>query len=192
MSTATETLGAWEDLAGAAALSHQRMDLDAAQLEQYWRRCSLSADFWSRYTALFVPGDAPRGRLSQNNLAHVLSYLLNELFENCAKFSDGPIRTVRYECVVRPDDLVFTLTNHIAPERQPGFARFVGELLSADLEALYIQRLEESVESGAGGSGLGYLTLMKDYGIRFGFGFAPAAEGSVAVTVQAHVQLEEH
>jgi hypothetical protein len=185
-------VGAWEDLAGVVPLSYQRMELDAAHLERYWRRCSLSADFWSRYTMLFVPEQAPSGRLSRANLEHVLAYLLNELFENCAKFSGGPLGTVRYECLVRPDDLVFALTNHIMPEHQPAFARFVGELLTGDPEELYFQRLETSVENGDHGSGLGYLTLMKDYGIRFGFRFASAAEGSVAVTVQAHVQMEEH
>jgi hypothetical protein len=191
LSAAAEIVGEWEDLAGAAALSRQRMELDAAHLERHWRRCSQSADFWSRYTTLFVPIPAPVGRLSRANLEHVLSYLLNELFENCAKFSGGPLGIVRYECLVRPDELVFALTNHIVPERQAAFARFVGELLAGDPEELYFQRLEESAESDDHGSGLGYLTLMKDYGIRFGFCFAPAAEGSVAVTVQARVHLEE-
>ena len=191
MTRETQTYGDWQDLAGAPALSHQWMALDATQLAAYWRRCSLSADFWARYSALFVPSPAPAGRLERAALSGVLSYLLNELFENCAKFSGGPIGTVRYEAWTRADDVVFQLTNHIEPARQPAFAQFIQDLLDGDPEELYFRRLEESAETDARGSGLGYLTLMKDYGIRFGFRFSRAAPGSVAVEVQAHVQMEE-
>lgn len=192
MHEAIETLGVWEDLTDAPALSRQRMELEAAQLAQHWRRCSLSADFWARYTTMFVPDPPAPGRLNRAAVEHVLSYLLNELFENCAKFSGGSVGRVAYDCLVREGELIFAITNHILPERRAAFAGFVGELLDGDPEELYFKRLEESAESNATGSGLGYLTLMKDYGIRFGFQFVPAAADSVAVTVQAHVNLQEH
>lgn len=183
--------GAWAEPSAIVALSYDRMVLDAAHLYEHWRRCSLSSDFWARYTALFVPVPAGPGRLRREAVESVLSYLLNELFENCAKFSGGPIGTVRYEAWTRADDVVFQLTNHIEPARQPAFAQFIQDLLDGDPEELYFRRLEESAETDARGSGLGYLTLMKDYGIRFGFRFSRAAPGSVAVEVQAHVQMEE-
>lgn len=191
MTRETQTYGDWEDLADAPALSHQWMALDATQLAAHWRRCSLSATFWARYSALFVPSPAPAGRLDRTALADVLDYLLNELFENCAKFSGGPVAAVRFAAWLRADRLDFAFTNHIAPERAPTFVRFIEELLGGDPEELYFQRLEESAETGAKGSGLGYLTMMKDYGIRFGFRFEPLSDASVAVTVQAHVSLEE-
>lgn len=191
MTRETQTYGDWEELAGAPALSHQWMALDSAQLAAYWRRCSLSADFWARYSTLFVPSPAPPGRLDRTALFDVLSYLLNELFENCAKFSGGPLSDVRFAAWARDGRLDFAFTNHIAPESQPRFVRFIEELLGGDPEELYFQRLEQSAETGDKGSGLGYLTLMKDYGIRFGFRFEPVSAASVAVTVQAHVYLEE-
>jgi hypothetical protein len=187
----TQTYGDWEDLAAAPALSHQWMALDATQLAAYWRRCGLSANFWARYSALFVPSPAPQGRLERAAIADVVDYLLNELFENCAKFSGGPLAGVQFAAWLRPDRLDFAFTNHITPESAPPFVRFIEELLGGDPEELYFQRLEESAETGAKGSGLGYLTMMKDYGIRFGFRFEPVTDASVAVTVQAHVNLEE-
>ena len=54
MTQAFKIYGEWEELQAAhsGTISHDRMRLDARQLSRHWRRCSLSSDFWSRYTAL--------------------------------------------------------------------------------------------------------------------------------------------
>jgi hypothetical protein len=187
----SQTHGAWQDMAGVTALSYQRMILDAGDLVRFWRRCSLSSDFWSRYSALFVPATVPPGRLNRAELESVLAYLLNELFENCAKFSGGPVEIVRYQAWIQSDSMTFQLTNHIEPERQPAFTHFIRELLENDPDELYFRRLEENAEANVQGSGLGYLTLIKDYGIRFGFRFSAIGDQSVAVEVQAHVSMKE-
>jgi hypothetical protein len=184
-----ETLGAWQD--HPAAVRSSRMVVDASQLAAYWRRCSLSSDFWARYAALGVPATAAPGRLRRDAVESVLSYLLNELFENCAKFSGGPLRTVNYECWLEEGQMVFQVRNHIEPAVRVRFTAFIQELLNSDPDELYFKRLEENVELNRGGSGLGYLTLMKDYGIRFGFRFQQVGPESVAVDVQAHVSMTE-
>lgn len=189
--TDTQTYGTWQTMAGVTTLSYQHMTLDASDLARFWRRCSLSSDFWSRYSALFVPVAAPPGRLGRAALESVLAYLLNELFENCAKFGGGPVRVVRYQAWLQADSMTFQLTNHIDPAQQAAFIRFIHELLENDPAELYFRRLEENAESHAQGSGLGYLTLIKDYGIRFGFQFSALDEQSVAVEVQAHVSMQE-
>lgn len=191
MSDSAQIFGAWEDEPGAGAASHQRMELTAGQLAASWRRCSLSSDFWAAYMAGFVPRDPPPGQLRRDAMLHVLAYLLNELLENCAKFSGGADPAVRYQSWATPERLVFQITNHIAPERAAPFAQFIGELLAGDPEELYFQRLEATAEGHAHGSGLGYLTMIKDYGITFGFRLAHTAPGTVAVDVQAHVAREE-
>jgi hypothetical protein len=187
----SQTYGAWQDMAGATTLSYQRMVLDAGDLARFWRRCSLSSDFWSRYSALFVPATVPPGQLSRAALESVLAYLLNELFENCAKFGGGPVGIVRYQAWIQADRMTFQLTNHIEPGQQANFILFIRELLENDPDELYFRRLEENAELDAKGSGLGFLTLIKDYGIRFGFQFSAIDDQSVAVEVQAHVSMKE-
>jgi hypothetical protein len=187
----TQTYGAWQDMSGVTMLSYQRMTLDAGDLARFWRRCSLSSDFWSRYSALFVPATVPSGHLSRAALESVLAYLLNELFENCAKFGGGPIGIVRYQAWIQADSMTFQLTNHIEPGQQAAFTHFIRELLENDPDELYFRRLEENAEVNAKGSGLGFLTLIKDYGIRFGFQFSAIDDQSVAVEVQAHVGMKE-
>ncbi len=185
-----QIFGTWVDMHTESPSSNQ-MVLDATHLSTRWRRCSLSSDFWARYTSLFVPEFVQPGMLSRDAIESVLSYLLNELFENCAKFSAGPVQTVCYQSWIFQDWMVFQVTNHIDPRAQGPFTDLIHELLEGDPDELYFQRLEESVELNLSGSGLGYLTLIKDYGIRFGFRFQPVGPGSVAVDVQAHVSMEE-
>ncbi|PDW03035.1 slr1658 superfamily regulator [Candidatus Viridilinea mediisalina] len=191
MTNTVVTYGYWEELEAVPSLGHYSMSLDAHHLVQFWRRCSLSSNFWSRYMALWVPTPPAPGHLRREAMEHLLSYLLNELFENCAKFSGGPFQRINYAAWIQAEGMVFELTNQIVPAAQAPFATLIEELLTSDLDELYFQRLEASAESNASGSGLGYLTLMKDYGIRFGFRFSPLTSESITVGVQAHVALKE-
>ena len=81
--------------------------------------------------------------------------------------------------------MIVQLTNHIKPERQLPLVDFLATLLASDPSEAYFKRIEESAVSGQSGSGLGFLSLMMDYGIRFGFRFRPVNEASVAIDVQA-------
>jgi hypothetical protein len=187
----TTTWGTWEEPL-AQTPPHNKMTLDAHQLASHWRRCSLSSDFWARYSTLFVPATVPAGNLPRTAVEGVLSYLFNELFENCAKFSRGPLKSVQYQSWVQAERIVIQMRNHICPEDQAPFLAVIQELIEGDPDELYFQKLEESFETDSSGSGLGYLSLIKDYGIQFGFRFEPITAESVAVDVQAHLSLKEN
>ena len=190
-----ETLiyGDWEDVPALKnqTIRHGRMELASRQLVQYWRRCSLSSDFWARYIALSSQEFSITPAARREAVESTLSYLLNELFENTAKFSGGPVDRVIYEYWLFPDRIVFQVTNHIEPANQDSFIHLIEELLGSDLEELYFKRLEENAEMDQKGSGLGYLTLMNDYKVRFGFRFTAVQDESIAVDVQAHIQVKE-
>ena len=187
MAEPVQTLGTWNDMVDSAPNS--RMRLDAEQLARHWRRVSLTADFWAQYLTLCVPANVSGERLNRDAIHGILSYLLNELFENCAKFSIGAVKTVYFDSWELDDQMIFQITNHVKPEAQLPFIDFLHALFDGDPSELYFKRIEENVESGHSGSGLGYLTLMMDYGIRFGFRFRPVNEESVAIDIQAHVSM---
>lgn len=194
MTQKAKIYGTWEDLQTSKSgdvLSHDRMVLSSKQLASYWRRCSLSSDFWARYAALSSSEFSVGHPVRRDAVESVLSYLLNELFENCAKFSGGPIDTVVYEAWLFLDQMAFQMTNHIEPSQLEGFINLIEELLNNDPDELYFRRLEENAETNRKGSGLGYLTLMKDYKVRFGFRFRAVAQQSIAVDVQAHINIKE-
>ncbi len=187
MSESVQILGAWNTMLESAP--SDRMVLDGEQLAKHWRRVSLTSDFWAYYLALHIPVSISPERLNREAMHSVLSYLLNELIENCAKFTAGSIKTVIFEVWRFDDDIVFQITNHIKPERQAPLVDILSELLDGDATELYFQRIEENAESGLSGSGLGYLTLMMDYGVHFGFRFRPINDQSVAIDVQAQVSM---
>ena len=164
---------------------------NSVQLADHWRRCSLTSDFWAKYTSLSVPVYTPKGSLNRSAIESVLSYLLNELFENLAKFSSGPHTEASYQMWMKPDCMVFQLRNHTQPQNQEPFIKLIQELLTSDLNELYFQRLEENAELNNSASGLGYLTLIKDYQIQFGFRFSPVSDDSITVDIQAHVSMKE-
>jgi len=184
-----ELFGKWEELTAVSHTHH--MTLNAGDLAAHWRRCSLSSDFWAKYTALGVQTAVSPPKLPRNAVESVLSYLLNELFENTAKFSSGPEQAVSYQSWISDDVMRFQLRNHIKPQDKRPFVNLIQELLNNDPDELYFKKLEENAEFDASGSGLGYLTLIKDYGIQFGFRFQQLNADSVAVDVQAHVSMEE-
>ncbi|MEZ4619312.1 MAG: hypothetical protein R2867_27910 [Caldilineaceae bacterium] len=100
MSIQNALFGFWETIQQDDLPNHS-MVLDGGQLADQWRRCSITADFWARYIALYIPTEAGPTRLQRSAMSDVLSYLLNELFENCAKFSTGPQLTVNHQDVLR-------------------------------------------------------------------------------------------
>ena len=185
-----QIFGTWMDNTAVSG-EYTRMDLNATHLSSHWRRNSLSSDYWAYYTSQSIPTTVADGLLPRQAIEDLLSYLLNELFENCAKFSEGSILDVCYQAWMQEDSMVFQLTNHILPESQPAFIEVIKELLFGDPDELYFQKLEENAEFDLEGSGLGYLTLIKDYGIQFGFRFRPQNSNSIAVDVQAHVSKKE-
>lgn len=189
MTDTAHTYGAWEDRNGTSPSN--QMIIDASQLAAHWRRCSLTSDFWARYNTMFVPAAVSRPWLNRDAVEGILSYLLNELFENCAKFSSSPVKTVSYKMWLEPEAMTFEMTNYIDPQAEEPFVSLIHELLEGDPDELYFQKLEQNAETGGGGSGLGYLTLIKDYGVKFGFRFRPTGPGTIAVDVQAHVCVKE-
>jgi hypothetical protein len=140
VTTTEQILGTWEE-APTLTNSKSMVLLDATQLAEHWRRCSISSDFLARYTALFVPEVVPAGMLRRSAVENVLSYLLNELFENTAKFSGGPILTVCYRAWILEERIIFQLTNHISPTDQASFINLIQELLEGDVDTLYFQKM---------------------------------------------------
>ncbi|KAA3658184.1 MAG: hypothetical protein DWQ04_25890 [Chloroflexi bacterium] len=186
-----QTYGVWQDETAVSG-AYACMELNAAHLSEHWRRNSLSSDFWAYYAAQSVETAVPDGLLPKNIVQDILSYLLNELFENCAKFSSGPNLDICYQSWIQKESMVIQVTNHIQPDKQAAFVEIIEEILTGDVDELYFQKLEDNAENDFEGSGLGYLTLIKDYGIQFGFRFRPQNSTNTAVDVQAHVSMKEN
>lgn len=135
-------------------------------LQQRWRNNGLSADFLAGYLSTFFPGEDPASTARQAEIKDAVSFIANELLENAMKFSHAPANhSVTIEMFLDADVIRLYTVNGIAPERIAPFQFFAEQLLTSDTQALYLEQLERNAsdEEGAA-SGLGFLTMVNDYG----------------------------
>jgi hypothetical protein len=185
---ATTVLGRWSEEAGGARLSDALLRLHAADIFQSWRRCSLTADFLARYYSYYFPyREKATDRISRETAENSISYILNELIENTAKYSDAADKSVDVAVSLRERDILFQVTNRVTEKRAGDFVRMAGELMGGNTEELYISQLEKETDS----SGLGYLTMINDYGVTLGFKVEKSAENLFSVAVQASMNWKE-
>jgi hypothetical protein len=163
---------------------------DLSQPAQRWRRNGLSADFLGEYAVSCMT--APREEHHQaQTLKGAVSYIANELLENASKFHlDQSKQPIRMVLQVFEDKLVFVTANYLTPG--PALARyqaFAERLSSSEPSVLYLQQMEENAANpDAGGSGLGYLSMLNDYGAKLGWCFE-REDAAEWVTVTTMVQL---
>jgi hypothetical protein len=188
MADGTTILGAWNETPAGSGQSMAVIGLDAADLSRNWRRCSLSADFLARYYSYYFPyREKATDRISRDTAENTISYILNELIENTAKYSDAADTGVEVTVHLRERDVLFQVSNQVTAKRAGEFTQLVAELLGGNAEELYVAQLEKNTDS----SGLGYLTMINDYGVSLGFMVRRKTDDVFTVSVQASMKWKE-
>lgn len=143
-------------------------------LQQRWRNNGLSADFLADYLSTFFPGDDAETLDKRAELTNAVSYVANELLENAMKFSYAPTkRSVSITMKLDANSVWFYTSNSIDPHSVAGYQNFIQHLLAADPDELYIEQLIANAEKDdeSDSSGLGFLTMINDYGAALGWKF---------------------
>jgi hypothetical protein len=188
MTESNVVLGVFTEKATGASLSDAHIQLDADDMSRNWRRCGLTADFLARYYSYYFPyREKAVDRISRETAENNISYILNELIENTAKYSDSPDKVVEVRISLRENDMLFEVSNSVTAQRAESFLRLARGLLEGNTEELYVTQLEKNTDS----SGLGYLTMINDYGVSLGFRVNAAGAGAYRVTVQATMKWKE-
>lgn len=192
MRNQVEILGEyWEKVVEKPA-SDVTLHIDSTGMLQHWRRVSLSSDFFAKYYSFYFPyREKAKGRISRDAAENSLSFVLNELIENTAKYSNSQDKTVKVQVQLMEKVLLLQVSNFITEELADAFMASVREILASNPEELYIRRLETNIEKSKGDSGLGFLTLINDYGISLGFKFEKISPDLCRVTTQAKMNCEE-
>lgn len=158
-----------------------------------WSSYGLSADFLGDYFSAFFPGTCLDGApISQRQEAKAsVSFIANELIENAVKYGD---RTDAFPITITlrldGNTILFEASNPASPEHVQRYQSFVTRLLEGDPSELYFQQLEHTAR-GSGQSQMGILTIIHDYGARFGWRFRPAVttDSPWLVSVMVHLTL---
>jgi hypothetical protein len=151
-----------------------------------WALSAIIADFYSEYLTARAEAEAGAPVSDQR---HTVSYVLNELVENAVKFNAGPQIAVS---VIRiPTGLVFVVSNGVKlSDVEQVKASFAG-LLAGDPGELLIRKIEKNALGGSDGSGIGFLTLMSDYGAKLGWRIEgdPRQPGLATLSTMAQLTL---
>lgn len=159
-------------------------------LKLRWRNNGLSADFLADYVTTFFPRneDDPGSLARQEDIRGAVNYIANELLENAMKYSEEHLaHSTTIRLVLAQDAILFTGANATSGERGRSFRDFVRELAASDPNEMYVRQLERSAETG--GSGLGLLTMVNDYGAHLAWQFEELADGGMRVTTQVRLEI---
>ena len=188
----TEILGEYTEEIPGKTISESSISIKSDDLYRNWRRVSLSSDFLGRYYSYFFPyQEKALKTMSRDEAENIISFVLNELVENTAKYSNTGDKSVQIHIWLMDGVLLFKVSNFIDEEVAGSFVTLTREILHGDPEELYMKRLERNIEDEAGDSGLGYLTLINDFGIVLGFKFDKVDKNVIQVTVQAKMKYKE-
>ncbi len=174
---------------------HLTIIFSPASLPIKWSNSSLTADFLAKYFEDFFPPlkevDRERTVLTRDEVRDAINYIANELIENAVKFHYNPELEIVFTLQLDPMCLTFVATNSVDPKTMAQFTAFITEVTSYDPGELLIQHLETAAEVASTESGIGFLTIMSDYGARIGWKFETTQLKGAAdkINVTTMVQL---
>jgi hypothetical protein len=173
MGSSTETLGTFQERPAEKPASEASLHLASTDMLQHWRRVSLSSDFLAKYYSFYFPyREKAKGRISRETAENSISFVLNELIENTAKYSNTADTEVRVRVLLLERTILLEVSNAVT-------AKLADEFLQA------------SQEGARSDSGLGFLTLINDYQVQLGFKFERTGTDICRITVQASMNCEE-
>jgi len=192
MASGTEILGTFKEQPADPVTSEAALHLSCTDMLQHWRRVSLSSDFLAKYYSFYFPyREKAKGRISREAAENSISFVLNELIENTAKYSNTADTAVRVRVLLLERTIQLEVSNAVTAALAEEFQASMREVLAGDTEQLYISKLEANLQGARSDSGLGFLTLINDYQIQLGFKFEKTGNDICRITVQASMNCEE-
>ena len=160
-------------------------------LQQRWRNNGLSADFLGDYVTTFFPHDEndPATRNRRAEIQGAVAFIANELLENAMKFHDQSLpEPITLYLNLEKERITLRETNGTDDATAERFQAFIERLRASDPDTLYMETLEQSATSD-NASGLGYLTMINDYGAELAWRFEGLPSGGRRVTTQVTIQI---
>jgi hypothetical protein len=181
-----ESIGDFRELGGGGA--RVSLVFYPGDFPVRWSQCSATADFFAEYfAAVHACRTADEG--ARNDFVGTISYIVNELVENAVKFSVG--ETVEVTVGIEDEELVTIVANHVLAATVGPLLDKFRELVSGDPQEMLFARVEANAENPEdGASGLGFLTMMADYGAKLGWRFAAVHDNPNNVLLKTMARLQ--
>lgn len=150
-----------------------------------WMHCGATAKFiGDHFAGLWGQAEA-----ATTEARHSINYVTNELMENAVKFRAPGL--VELRASLADDVFELWLSNFIDAATASRFEALLERFAGRDPGDLLIEQIEaNAMDPDADGSGLGFLTLMNDYGATLGWTFdQPDDDASIHVETYAALRL---
>lgn len=147
-----------------------------------WRRCSIVADFLASYLSYLFE--------NRQNAVNVLSSGINELVENLAKFAADKREPVSIVVSHYGEHLRVRTRNVARRAQAEALASRLTRMASMDAEELFLEQLEHTASQDHRASGLGLITMKKDYKALLGAELTPVEGGDELFTVTFTLELD--
>ena len=181
MSEHTIILGDYIAPASRVPISTLEVQVLPDDLLAEWQRCGETADFLASYIAHHF--DQPE------QVVNVLSTILNELVENAIKFSADKRTMVSLGVSYYGNSVTMTATNPANASQVDEFRVLIDQLLTVDPELLFLARIEATAMIEDDSSGLGLITIRKDYSSGIGVRIRPIPGSELReISVQLHIE----
>ena len=136
----------------------------------HWRRCGMVADFLANYQSFNFS--------NRKKAMTTLSTIINELLENAVKFSSDQNKEVRLSLRHNNNKIVIETINISDRKAASNLELFIQKLNNENVEKLFFDQIEFTATNATDISGLGLLTLIKDYNAQLGISIKPKAENN--------------
>ena len=150
----------------------------------HWQRCGMTADFLAQYIAHHFDDHA--------HASNIIATVLNELLENSIKFSIDKSQHVDVLMRHTGDTLSIEACNMTDMQHAEQLKAVMKDISEQDTNTLFIQQLEHAAECCRNSSGIGLITLIKDYAAHIGIRIEPhATDGLYHVAVSVLLNANE-
>lgn len=144
-----------------------RFDFSADNIPFKWEYCGETADFAGEYLLGAIRPQTTSNSLSEEIIPAV-KYIVNELMENALKFRSGS--GIMFSCGLDANEIFFRIANMVSSDKLPSLISKIENISNGNTEAMLFEQIENNAASEKQtGSGLGYLTMINDYGARLGW-----------------------
>ncbi len=174
------------DMKGRLSLSFQAKMLD---IDELWEGSTLSAKFLSIFWGKFLPGQCSISEHTRKQVQDEVHYICGELLGNSVKFTFEPEYMIEICLHLYENELRFYVTNSFDPEQEANFQAFIRRILTEDTSAMFLEQIEKSAAEGSDESGVGFLTMINDYGVTLSWKFGENARGMKTVTTLARLPI---
>jgi hypothetical protein len=153
-----QSFGIYKDKKNTMAEKTPDLSLDFVvplELIENWKKCSLVSNFFANYQSFNFK--------DQEKVVVILSTVINELLENAIKFTSDKNKLVSISLKHFDSNVSIETVNLSNAHNVTKLKTMIRKLTTSDPEKLILEQIESAAEHDLNESGLGLLTILRDF-----------------------------